>query len=131
MELRTAAGSGAERLGGPGQASGAETSVERWRTCAFDTLEVSLPCGAAPEGAGPGRRRRGLSPRSLPAPGAVSEPPPGWAGPGFWGGQSGANCFNRSNCPLPALVRGVAHLGRLEGSEPGGLRRMCPHPGVG
>lgn len=50
MELRVAEGSGAERLGGPGQASGAETSVERRRTCVFDILEVSLLCGAAPRG---------------------------------------------------------------------------------
>ncbi|XP_023385707.1 nuclear distribution protein nudE-like 1 isoform X2 [Pteropus vampyrus] len=34
--------SGAERLGGPGQASRAETSVGWRRTCAFDTLEAFL-----------------------------------------------------------------------------------------
>lgn len=42
MELRAAEGSRAERLGGPGQASGAETSAERRRTCAFDTLAAFL-----------------------------------------------------------------------------------------
>ena len=99
MELKAAEGSGAERLGGPGQASGEETSVERRRTCAFDTLEVSLWCGAAPEGAGPSRRRRGLSPGSLPARGLC--PRPRRAGPGFRGDQSGGNCSNRSDCSLP------------------------------
>lgn len=67
MELKAAEGSGAGRLGGPGLASRAETLVERRRTCAFDILEVSLRCEAAPEGAGPSQRRLGLSPGSLPA----------------------------------------------------------------
>lgn len=42
MELWAAEGSRAERLGGPGQASGAEGSAERRRTCAFDTLAAFL-----------------------------------------------------------------------------------------
>lgn len=71
MELRTAEWSRAERLGGPGQASGADTSVGWGRTCVFDTSEVSLRCGAAPEGAGPSGRRRGLSLGSLPGRGAA------------------------------------------------------------
>ncbi|TKC48023.1 hypothetical protein EI555_000312, partial [Monodon monoceros] len=42
VELKAAEGRGAERLGGPGQASGEETAVERRRICAFDILEAFL-----------------------------------------------------------------------------------------
>lgn len=83
MELRAAEGSGAERLGGPGLAGRAETSVEGRRTCAFDILEVSLRCGAAPEGAGPSRLRLRPVPGEPASPEAVSE-----AGPGLGSGAA-------------------------------------------
>lgn len=85
-------------------------------------------CSEGPEA---GRRLRGLPLESLTGWGAVSEAPPDRVRAWFWGGQSVGNCTNRSNCPLPALVRGVAHQGRLQGSEPGGFQKMCPRPRVG
>lgn len=124
MELRAAVGSGAELLGGPGEASGAETSVGWRRICVFDTLEVSLPCGAAPRVP---VRTRGAEAclwgacRAL----GLSEAPPGRTRAGFWGGRPGGNCSNRSNCSPAALVRGVVHEGRPQGSALGGLQRMC------
>ena len=42
VELKAAEASGAERLGWPGLAGRAETSVERRWTCAFDTLEAFM-----------------------------------------------------------------------------------------
>lgn len=79
MELKAAEGRGAERLGGPGQASGEETAVERWRICAFDII------GGEPvvRGSSRGCRAESAVPRPVPgepaSPGAVSEAPLGRA----------------------------------------------------
>lgn len=74
-----------------------------------------------------------------PVPGEPAGPwgclRPHWAGPGrALGRPAWGNCSNRSNCSLAALVRGVVHQGRLQGSELEGclqgsevygLQRMC------
>lgn len=148
MELWAAEGSRTEWLGGPGQASGAETSVERRRTCAFDTLKVSGRCGAAPEGAGPGggaeacprgsplRPRAGSGPGSgggrprATVPTALTAPPtparPGpKCGPGRgWPGRRGEGCADAGRDLAPrarALVAAARPaLPRLSPSALGG-----------
>lgn len=82
VELRAAEGSRAERLGGPGQASGAETSAERRRTCAFDTLAVSSVRARQPLGSSRAGGAEACPSGSLLGRGPWTQAPPVRAGPG-------------------------------------------------
>lgn len=121
-------GSRAERLGGPGQACGAETSAERRRTCAFDTLAVSSratqPLGsswagsaeACPGGAcltvGLGLRAR-------------------WARPGLGSGAAGTETTVPTALTVPSLLAEVWPTGGICGRASPGLPEEGRRPGRG
>lgn len=128
MELWAAEGSRAERLGGPGQASGAEGSAERRRTCAFDTLAVSS---------------RARQPLGSSRAGSAEACPWGacltaglwlrarWARPGLGSGAAGTETSVPTALTVPSLLPEVLPTGGTCRRASPGLPEEGRRPGRG